>query len=65
MACLRAADATVLQTANSNINVAGFFGTFLLVPVVDGDFITQRPTLSFMEGKVNGVRCSKYLEKSG
>jgi len=54
MACLRAADATVLQTANSNINVAGFFGTFLLVPVVDGDFITQRPTLSFMEGKVNG-----------
>ncbi|KAJ7913325.1 alpha beta-hydrolase [Mycena leptocephala] len=54
MACLRAADATVLETANTNINVAGFFGTFLLVPVVDGDFITQRPTLSFMEGKVNG-----------
>ncbi|KAJ7692080.1 Alpha/Beta hydrolase protein [Mycena rosella] len=54
MACLRAADASVLETANNNINIGGFFGTFLLVPVVDGVFITQRPTLSLMEGKVNG-----------
>ncbi|KAJ6577831.1 Alpha/Beta hydrolase protein [Mycena capillaripes] len=54
MACLRAADATVLETANNNINIGGFFGTFLLVPVVDGVFITQRPTVSLMEGKVNG-----------
>ncbi|KAJ7683203.1 Alpha/Beta hydrolase protein [Mycena rosella] len=54
MACLRAADASVLETANTNINDSGFYGTFLLVPVVDGDFITQRPTLSLREGKVNG-----------
>ncbi|KAJ6492420.1 alpha beta-hydrolase [Mycena vitilis] len=54
MACLRAADATVLETANNNINIGGFFGTFLVIPVVDGDFITQRPTLSLIEGKVNG-----------
>jgi len=54
MACLRAADATVLETANTNINSGGFFGTFLIVPVIDGDFITQRPTLSLIEGKVNG-----------
>ncbi|KAJ7077237.1 Alpha/Beta hydrolase protein [Mycena epipterygia] len=54
MACLRAADATVLETANTNINIGGFFGTFLVVPVVDGVFITQRPTLSLLEGKVNG-----------
>jgi len=54
MACLRAADATVLETANTNINLGGFFGTFLVVPVIDGDFITQRPTLSLIEGKVNG-----------
>ncbi|KAJ7835554.1 alpha/beta-hydrolase [Mycena olivaceomarginata] len=54
MACLRAADATVLENANNNINVAGFFGTFPMVPVVDGVFITQRPILSLLEGKVNG-----------
>ena len=56
IACLRAADATVLQTANTNINHAGFFGTFTIVPVIDGTFITQRPTLSLLERKVNGVR---------
>ncbi|KAF8168680.1 Alpha/Beta hydrolase protein [Mycena galopus ATCC 62051] len=54
MACLRAADATTLETANNNINLDGFFGTFTMVPVVDGVFITQRPTLSLLEGKVNG-----------
>ncbi|KAJ6577853.1 Alpha/Beta hydrolase protein [Mycena capillaripes] len=54
MACLRAADVTVLETANNNINLGGFFGTYLLVPVVDGVFITQRPTVALMEGKVNG-----------
>ncbi|KAJ7082934.1 Alpha/Beta hydrolase protein [Mycena belliarum] len=54
MSCLRSADAATLQNANSNINLAGFFGTFTLVPVVDGTFIRQRPTLSLLEGKVNG-----------
>ncbi|KAJ6463192.1 Alpha/Beta hydrolase protein [Mycena vulgaris] len=54
MACLRAADASVLETANNNINRGGFFGTFLLVPVIDGEFITQRPTIALLEGKVNG-----------
>ncbi|KAF7338706.1 COesterase domain-containing protein [Mycena sanguinolenta] len=54
LACLRAVDATTLETANNNINIGGFFGTFLMVPVVDGVFITQRPTLSLLEGKVNG-----------
>ncbi|KAJ7470963.1 alpha beta-hydrolase [Mycena latifolia] len=54
MACLRAANASALQTANTNINIGGFFGTFLTVPVVDGVFITQRPTVSMQEGKVNG-----------
>jgi hypothetical protein len=56
MACLRAVDATVLEAANNNITSSAFFGTFSVVPVVDGVFITQRPTLSLLEGKVNGVR---------
>ncbi|KAF7317247.1 Carboxylic ester hydrolase [Mycena chlorophos] len=54
MACLRAADANVLETANTQINNDGFFGTFLIIPVIDGEFITQRPTVSLLEGKVNG-----------
>ncbi|KAJ7894162.1 Alpha/Beta hydrolase protein [Mycena olivaceomarginata] len=54
MACLRAVDATVLEAANNNITSSAFFGTFSVVPVVDGVFITQRPTMSLLEGKVNG-----------
>ncbi|KAJ7183623.1 Alpha/Beta hydrolase protein [Mycena filopes] len=54
MACLRTVDANTLQTANTQINNAGYWGTFVFVPVVDGTFITQRPTLSFLQGKVNG-----------
>ncbi|KAJ7455518.1 Alpha/Beta hydrolase protein [Mycena latifolia] len=54
MACLRSADANTLQAANTQINLSGFFRIFLFVPVVDGSFITQRPTLSLLERKVNG-----------
>ncbi|KAJ7122163.1 Alpha/Beta hydrolase protein [Mycena epipterygia] len=54
MACLRATDATLLATVNTNINAAGFRGTVNLGPVIDGDFITQRPSLSLLESKVNG-----------
>ncbi|KAF7375452.1 Carboxylic ester hydrolase [Mycena sanguinolenta] len=54
LTCLRGVDPTTLQTVNTNINAAGFFGTFVMVPVIDGVFITQRPTLSLLEGKVNG-----------
>ncbi|KAJ7651189.1 Alpha/Beta hydrolase protein [Roridomyces roridus] len=54
LTCLRAADTTLLSTVNANINSAGFFGTFTTVPVIDGEFIVQRPTLSFLDGQVNG-----------
>lgn len=32
-----------------------FDGTFILVPVVDGTFIMERPTEALGKGKVNGV----------
>ncbi|KAJ7885901.1 Alpha/Beta hydrolase protein [Mycena olivaceomarginata] len=54
MSCLRAVDATTLEAVNTNITTSAFFGTFVFVPVVDGTFITQRPRLSLLEGKVNG-----------
>ena len=38
------------------ISVSGFFGTFVFVPVVDGSFITERPSELLKAGKVNGVR---------
>ncbi|KAJ7462907.1 hypothetical protein FB451DRAFT_1562362 [Mycena latifolia] len=34
-----------------NINGDGFYGTTSLVPVVDGQFIAQRPTLALAQGK--------------
>ncbi|KAJ4480045.1 Alpha/Beta hydrolase protein [Lentinula aciculospora] len=54
LACLRAVDVTALEDANVIINAAGFYGTFVFVPVVDGSFITQRPTEALKQGKVNG-----------
>ncbi|KAJ6563667.1 Alpha/Beta hydrolase protein [Mycena vulgaris] len=54
LACLRSTDVDVLQAANIQINNGAFFGTYTLVPVVDGEFITQRPTLSLLQRKVNG-----------
>ncbi|KAG7095881.1 hypothetical protein E1B28_006570 [Marasmius oreades] len=52
--CLRKTDTKALQDVNSNINLAGFYGTFTFVPVIDGKFIQQRPIKAMKEGKVNG-----------
>ncbi|KAF9557097.1 alpha/beta-hydrolase [Agrocybe pediades] len=52
--CLRSVDVNTLQAANTQINLSGFFGTFVFVPVVDGTFITDRPTRLLQERRVNG-----------
>ena len=49
-------DVNSLESANLEINVSGFYGTFVFVPVVDGSFITESPTELLKAGKVNGVR---------
>ncbi|TFK35578.1 Alpha/Beta hydrolase protein, partial [Crucibulum laeve] len=54
LACLRTADSNFLDTANVNITLNGFFGTFVTVPVIDGTFITESPTELFKQRKVNG-----------
>ena len=54
--CLVGADEAVLETVNENINDSGFFGTFVLVPVVDGEFIVERPMATILRGQLNGVR---------
>ncbi|KAL4263890.1 Carboxylic ester hydrolase [Pleurotus pulmonarius] len=54
LSCLRAVNASTLQAANVNVSRSGFSGTYVSVPVVDGEFITQRPTQALRQGKVNG-----------
>ncbi|KAH7920758.1 alpha/beta-hydrolase [Leucogyrophana mollusca] len=54
LACLRAAPVDTLQTLNIEINLSGFYGTFVFVPVVDGTFIVERPTVTIGRGKLNG-----------
>ncbi|KAF9468175.1 Alpha/Beta hydrolase protein [Collybia nuda] len=53
-ACLRGTPAATLQNINIQMGDNAFFGTFAFVPVVDGTFITQRPTIALRQGKVNG-----------
>ncbi|KAF8344952.1 Alpha/Beta hydrolase protein [Amanita rubescens] len=52
--CLRNTDVELLDSVNSNIAANAFYGTFIFVPVVDGTFITERPTEALKKGKVNG-----------
>ncbi|KAF9475480.1 alpha/beta-hydrolase [Pholiota conissans] len=54
LACLRNADVNVLQATSANISNSAFFGTFLYLPVVDGKFMTKRPTQLLKEGNLNG-----------
>ncbi|SJK98932.1 uncharacterized protein ARMOST_02209 [Armillaria ostoyae] len=54
LTCLRNADVQVLEEINVDLCSGRFYGTYVFVPVVDGDFIRQRPTLALREGKING-----------
>ena len=56
--CLVNVDEATLEAANTAINADGFFGVFVLVPVVDGDFIVERPMATILKGQMNGVRLS-------
>ena len=53
--CLATADASVLQDANVQIGLNTFFGTFDLVPAVDGELIVERPVETIIKGKLNAV----------
>ncbi|KAG1888838.1 Alpha/Beta hydrolase protein [Suillus subluteus] len=54
LSCLRAADVNTLETLNYNINANGFFGSYVFIPVVDGTFILERPTVTIRKGRLNG-----------
>ena len=48
-------DTGTLEGANVDINESGFFGTFVLVPVVDGELIVERPIETILKGRLNAV----------
>lgn len=53
--CLRSADINALESANVELTSGSFQGPFIFAPVVDGTFITDRPSVLLQRGKVNGV----------
>jgi carboxylesterase type B len=55
MTCLRAANVSLLDTANKQISAGSLFGTVAFLPVVDGSFIVERPTETLKKGHINGV----------
>ncbi|KAI1260365.1 alpha/beta-hydrolase [Xylariaceae sp. FL1019] len=55
--CLVAADTTVLQNASGTVSTTvGYFGSFAFLPVVDDDYICERPSVQLLHGKVAGKR---------
>ena len=54
-ACLVSVDSDTLNSANDAVALSAFYGTFIFVPVVDGTFIVERPTVTMDRQIVNGV----------
>lgn len=55
--CLVAADSESLQNASGTVSTTrGYYGSFAWLPVIDGDFIRQRPSEQLLHGKVAGKR---------
>ena len=49
-------EAATLEALNHELANSAFYGTFIFVPVVDGTYIVERPTVTLAKGKLNGVR---------
>ncbi|KAI1201952.1 Alpha/Beta hydrolase protein [Nemania serpens] len=55
--CLVAADTEVLQNASGAVSTTlGYFGSFAFLPVIDGDYIQERPAAQLLRGKLSGKR---------
>ncbi|VDC03533.1 unnamed protein product [Peniophora sp. CBMAI 1063] len=51
--CLRSVDAATLAQYANDVELANFFGVYTYVPVVDGSFIVERPTVTLGKNKTN------------
>ncbi|RFU23797.1 Carboxylesterase, partial [Scytalidium lignicola] len=54
--CLIEADTIALQNASVYLSAGGKYGQWAFLPVIDGEFIRQRPSEQLLAGKVNGQR---------
>ncbi|EIM89556.1 alpha/beta-hydrolase [Stereum hirsutum FP-91666 SS1] len=54
LSCLRSADVSILTEANNEIGAANFYGTYAWVPVVDGTFSVDRPSVLLNRSQLNG-----------
>ncbi|KIJ61015.1 hypothetical protein HYDPIDRAFT_177203 [Hydnomerulius pinastri MD-312] len=54
LSCLRDADVNTLASLDATINESGFYGVYTFVPVIDGTFIVERPTVTLAKGRHNG-----------
>ncbi|KAI1173070.1 Alpha/Beta hydrolase protein [Nemania sp. FL0916] len=55
--CLVAADSEVLQNASGTVSTTmGYFGSFAFLPVVDNDYIRERPAAQLSRAKLSGKR---------
>ncbi|KAA1475671.1 alpha/beta-hydrolase [Dentipellis sp. KUC8613] len=51
--CLREVDAAALVTAEAAVDSSNFLGLFSFVPVVDDEFLVERPTVTLQRGRLN------------
>lgn len=54
--CLVNVDTAALQNASGTVSTSGAFGTFGFLPVVDGAFIQERPTVQLLQKRLSGTR---------
>ncbi|KAI1347773.1 Alpha/Beta hydrolase protein [Xylaria sp. FL0043] len=55
--CLVAADTDVLQNASGTTSTTlGYFGSFAFLPVIDDDYIQERPAAQLLSAKLSGKR---------
>ncbi|KAH7117916.1 Alpha/Beta hydrolase protein [Dendryphion nanum] len=52
--CLRKVDSLSLQQASNSISTGGTYATWAFLPVTDGSFITNRPSIALKSKKLNG-----------
>ncbi|RDW80855.1 carboxylic ester hydrolase-5 [Coleophoma crateriformis] len=54
--CLQGADSITLQNASTYVSGNWKYGQWAFLPVTDGTFIQERPSLQLLNGQLNGVR---------
>jgi hypothetical protein len=63
-ACLVSVDSDTLISANNAVALSAFYQTDVFIPVVDGTFIVERPTITMDRQIVNGVSMMRRFGSS-